>query len=406
MKKILMLAVAGISVFALAKGPSKAQLAKIAKQDKANWGNVDYSGAADGENSVANDYAQIRSMTRGEAKKMSELFKFCNSLLHGAKIVDVEPETVLGAGLQELNRPIDPTPARQLLNLNLTPNQKRGVESLLGAKKALAMFEKTARAKMRVLLKTEIEKRLYSDYNRMVRVATFEPIRNGSIMESFKRIDTAWGRYLKLLEQIGNGTDKWKYPPANLLDASQRKKLFAEVLKESDLDCAFNADARMHPKTQRFVYLLDNYFKRVTDSDVARLKESYAQSYVAHNATVAAHQEFNQWFTENGMALDPYAREIIKELFAAHVKYVHESRELVGDCDQLVKELRDESLPVGKLRKCKGFSSNKAFFVRSGEVSERPPAYVRRMNELSREARKLFGDAVEKRIATAGRIQI
>ena len=71
-----------------------------------------------------------------------------------------------------------------------------------------------------------------------------------------------------------------------------------------------------------------------------------------------------------------------------------------------MKDLRNESLPAGKLRKCKGFSPNKAFFVRSGEVSERPPSYVRRMNELAREAKIRFGDAVEKRIATAGRIQI
>ena len=90
----------------------------------------------------------------------------------------------------------------------------------------------------------------------------------------------------------------------------------------------------------------------------------------------------------------------------AHREYVHKSRDLLGDCRKVLEELRDESKPVGQLRKCKGFSPNKAFFIRSGPVSERPPSYVRRMNELSREAKKRFGDAVEKRLTAAGRIQI
>ena len=68
--------------------------------------------------------------------------------------------------------------------------------------------------------------------------------------------------------------------------------------------------------------------------------------------------------------------------------------------------LRDESQHVGKLRKCKGISPNKAYFLRSGPVSERPPAYVRRTNELRLEAKARFEAAVKRRIDTAGRIQI
>ena len=80
MKKAVTIALAAICVFAFAKPKelSKAQLAKIEKQDKANWGGVDYSAAPDGENSVANDLAQMRSMTRGEAAKMRQLYDFCN----------------------------------------------------------------------------------------------------------------------------------------------------------------------------------------------------------------------------------------------------------------------------------------------------------------------------------------
>ena len=78
MKKILVFAVAAIAACATLAKPKRLSKAEIEKQDKANWGGVDYSAAPDGENSVANDLAQMRSMTRGEAAKMRQLYDFCN----------------------------------------------------------------------------------------------------------------------------------------------------------------------------------------------------------------------------------------------------------------------------------------------------------------------------------------
>ena len=42
----------------------------------------------------------------------------------------------------------------------------------------------------------------------------------------------------------------------------------------------------------------------------------------------------------------------------------------------------------------------------SDPVSERPPAYIRRTNELRLEAKARFEAAVQRRINTAGRIQL
>ena len=64
MKKILVFAVAAIAACTTLAKPKHLSKAEIEKQDKANWGGVDYSAAPEGENSVANDLAQIRSMTR------------------------------------------------------------------------------------------------------------------------------------------------------------------------------------------------------------------------------------------------------------------------------------------------------------------------------------------------------
>ena len=406
MKRILILAVAAIAVCAAnakAKIPSKAE---IEKQDKANWGGVDYSAAPDGENSVANDLAQIRSMARGEAATMKKLFDFCKTLVNGAAIVDVEPETVLGDALKQLGRPIDPTPPRTHSNISATPAQKLGFKSLQGAKRALAKFGKDVRPKMSALLKTEIEDRLYSDYNRLVRVVNLDIIKNGALIGSFEKVDTAWGKYLKLLDQISRGTDKWKYYPGQLRNPETKKQLFVAVLKESGLDCALDADGRLHAKSSRILYMLDNYFKRATDADLKKFEDGIGRCFDAHNVAAAALDEFKAWYVENGLSLDPYPREFIKELYHAHAEYIHKNRDLIGDCSKILSDLRNGSKPVGKLRKCKGFSPNKAFFLRSGPVSERPPSYVRRMNELAREAKVRFGDAVEKRINTAGRIQL
>ena len=406
MKKILILAVAAIAVCAALAKPKTPSKAEIEKQDKANWGGVDYSAAPDGENSVANDLAQMRSMARGEAAKMKKLFDLCKLLINGAKIVDVEPETVLGDALQQLGRPIDPTPPRTHSNLSATPAQKLGFKSLLGAKRSIAKFGKDVRPKMAVLLKTEVEERLYSDYNRLVRVVNLDIIRNGALVGSFEKVDAAWGKYLKILDQIGNGTDKWKYYPAQLRNPETKKQLFAAVLKESGLDCALDADGRLHAKSSRSLYTLDNYFKRATDADLKKFEDSTTRCFNTHNEVADSLNEFKAWYVENGLSLDPYPREFIKELYHAHAEYIHKNRDLIGDCKKVLSDLRDESKPVGKLRKCKGFSPNKAFFIRSGPVSDRPPSYVRRMNELAREAKIRFGDAVEKRINTAGRIQL
>ncbi len=407
MKKILLFTCAALAVCAVLAKPKKLSKAEIEKQDKANWGGVDYSAAPDGENSVANDLAQMRSMTRGEAAKMKKLYDFCYALISGAKAVDQEPESVLGDTLKELSRPIDPTPPRAHSNMSATPAQKLGFKSLQGAKKALSKFGKEVRPKMAILLKTEIEARTFSSYNRLVRVVSQSAIKDGALVTSLKKVDAAWGKYLKILDQIGKGTDKWKYYPAQLRSPDIKKKLFADVLKESGLDCALDADGRMHAKSSRALYTMDNYFKRATDAELKNFADGVERCYEAHNAAADNLNAFKAWFVENGMTtLDPYPREFIKELYLAHADYIHKNRDLLTDCRKVLAELRDESKPVGQLRKCKGFSPNKAFFVRSGPVSERPPSYVRRMNELIREVKIRFGDAVEKRINTAGRIQL
>ena len=157
MKKILTFVVVLIAVGSALAKPKPPSKAEIEKQDKANWGGVDYSAAPDGENSVANDLAQIRSMTRGEAATMQKLYDFCKSLIFGAKIVDMDPETVLGDALKQLGRPIDPTPPRTHSNLSATPAQKLGFKSLQGAKRTLAKFGKEVRPKVAVLFKAQIE---------------------------------------------------------------------------------------------------------------------------------------------------------------------------------------------------------------------------------------------------------
>ena len=368
MKKILVFAVAAIAACTTLAKPKHLSKAEIEKQDKANWGGVDYSAAPEGENSVANDLAQIRSMTRGESAKMSKVLDYCKSLIFGAKIVDMSPETVLGDALKELGRPIDPTPSRTYPNISATPAQKLGLKSLQSTKKTLAKFGKDVRPKVAALLRA--------------------------------------GKYLKILDKVGNGTDRWKYAPAKLLDSEMKKKLFAEVLKESGLDCALDANGNLHAKSSRYLHTLDNYFKHTTDAELKKYEEGLQRCWTAHNEAAAAVNDFAAWFTENGMSLDPYPREFIKELYFAHRDYVHKDTDLLEDCKKVLNNLRDESTPAGKLRKCKGFSPNKAYFLRSGPVSERPPAYVRRTNELRLEAKARFEAAVKKRIAAAGRIQL
>ena len=79
----------------------------------------------------------------------------------------------------------------------------------------------------------------------MARVTSYSQIKDGSLVQSFKRVDAAWGKYLKLLDKIANGTDKWKYYPGQLLNPEIQKKLFAEVIKESGLENMLEPDGRL-----------------------------------------------------------------------------------------------------------------------------------------------------------------
>ena len=379
MKKILVFAVAAIAACAAFTKPKPLSKAEIEKRDKANWGGVDYSAAPDGENSVANDLAQMRSMTRGEAAKFKKLHDFCKDLYKASKIIDTDPGTVLGDALKDLGRPIDPTPQRMLTNLSATPAQKLAFKSLQGAKNTLAKFGKDVRPKVAVLLRAELETRLYSEYNHLVRVVNLGIIQDGSLVKSLTKVDTAWGKYVKL---------------------------FAAVLKESGLDCALDADGNLHAKSSRYLHTLDSYFKRTTDADLKKFEEAINKCWVSHNEAVDALDKFKAWFAETGMSIDPYPRELVKELCIAYANYIHKNCDVLEDCNKILAALRDESQHVGKLRKCKGISPNKAYFLRSGPVSERPPAYVRRTNELRLEAKARFEAAVKRRIDTAGRIQI
>ena len=389
MKKILVFAVAAVAACAAFTKPKPLSKAEIEKRDKANWGGVDYSAAPDGENSVANDLAQMRSMTRGEAAKFNKLHEFCKNVYKAAKIIDT-----------------DPVPQRMLTNLSATPAQKLAFKSLQGAKNTLAKFGKVVRPKVAALVRAEIETRLYSEYNHLVRVVNLGIIQDGSLVKSLTKVDTAWGKYVKLLDKIGNGTDKWKYYPSELRNPEKKKELFAAVLKESGLDCALDADGNLHAKSSRYLHTLDSYFKRTTDADLKKFEEAIDRCWASHNEAVEVLDNFKAWFAETGMSLDPYPREFVKELCIAYANYIHKNCDVLEDCKKILAALRDESQHVGKLRKCKGFSPNKAYFLRSGAVSERPPAYVRRTNELRLEAKARFEAAVKRRIDTAGRIQI
>jgi hypothetical protein len=405
MKKILIFATAAIAVcpmFAETRRMSKAQMEK---QGKTNWGNVEYFAGPAGENSIADDHEQIKSMAKAEIAKMKKLVDFGNSLLKNAP-VSVEPEALLGDAMKQLSRPIDPTSARQLNSIQATPAQKLGIKSLLGAKDALARFDGNVRGKMAAFIKTIAEERLYSSYNRQMRVLSLEIIENGALIESFRKVDTAWGKYLGLLDKVARGTDKWKYFPVQLANPTIKRQLLAALLEESGLDCAFNADGKVHPKSSRTLHTLDNYFRRVTDSDIKQQENAIERCSAAYNEATNGMKAFREWFIENAMTLDPNPRSVLTEIYHTYADYIKQSFVLLKECKKATDDLRNETLPIGKLRKCRGFSPNKAFFTRSGQVSERPPAYVRRVNELALEAKRRFEEAVRRRIETAGRIQI
>ena len=117
--------------------------------------------------------------------------------------------------------------------------------------------------------------------------------------------------------------------------------------------------------------------------------------------------DYAEWYKQHGLAIDPKPRQYLKSLLdGGYRTFIREEVAVIGECQDLISEFKDESSVVGKLRTCRGFSPNKAFYI-SGEAStDGAPNYTRRVGFIGTDVKKRFEKAVREVFRRTGKPQI
>lgn len=368
--------------------PSKAD---VAASDKRNWGDAVYTASADpdGKTTVLSDLVAIKNALAREQVYMQAFMGKLEKSLDSSK-----PEDALAEALRRLSAPLDPVPQRDFSNVQTTKGELTGIKSLASVKNAMGHFDGILRAKVRDALKADIETRVFSRWHRFDKAVEMMP-KYDALAEAFEKVDAAWGKYLKLLGQISNGTDKWKRTPEEISTPAGFDKFFDEVLMESGLADFFDVNGRALPSLDRNTRTIDRILKRIDKGEIEEFDRAIAKCSEANNAAFSAGaKEWNEWYAANGLAIDPYPREFLKGLSRGYQKFGHEHYELLEKCEKTLNAVKAESNSLGKLRMCRFKAPNGAFTVRSGVGDWGTPAYTRRFGELGLEAKARFKKAV------------
>ncbi len=389
MKSIVFTLALALAAVAFAKNPTKAE---VAASDKKNWSGVAYTASTGAEGgTVEADLVALKTTLGRDTVTFKSLYAQVKDKL--GKGSD-DPDKFHADALKVVTHRLDALPQRDFTNVRTTPQEELGIKSLATMRHAVGIFERDVRAKMRELLRTDVELKIMYRFNRLKQTKNL--IGNEeSFLKAWRILDWAYADFLKIAEQIERGTDKWRVKPEDLMSPQQRDEFFGKVLAASKLDKFFDVKGAMIPKVDRNARALDRILSRSsTDALEAFRTDVNSRMRDQHDALDKAVLDYFAWYAQNGLSIDPRPREFLKRLMDAYRTYVHEEAVLVSECQDLIAEFKDESSVVGKLRMCKGFSSNKSFYI-SGEASGNgTPHYTRRIGFIGSDVKKRFEKAV------------
>ena len=409
MKKTLFAFVIAVAAIASAKShktdPAAAAKAAAEASDKEKWGGVAYTAAtgADG-GTIESDLLQLKSSLARDTLAFKSLYGRVKDRL--GKSSD-DPDMFHAEALKLVSRPLDTLPQRDFTNVRTSPQEELGIKSLASIRHAVGLFERDVRSKVRDVLKKDVELKLMYRFNRLMQAKNL--IGNeAAFVGSWRYIDTSYGKFLKIAEKIENGTDQWHVKPEELLSPQQRTEFFGKVLKASGLNEVFDEKGSMLPKIDRNARALDRILRRISATELDALNADLSTSFrEKHEAFNQAAVEYAEWYKQHGLAIDPKPRQYLKTLLdSGYRTFIREEVAVISECQDLISEFKDESSTVGKLRTCKGFSPNKAFYISGEASSDGTPNYTMRVGFIGSDVKKRFDKAVREVFRRTGKPQI
>lgn len=400
MKNIAFALVAALAASVSAQKPTKADVAAADKK----WSGVAYTASVGSEgDTVEADLLKLKTALGRDAVTFKQLYaKVRDKLGKGSD----DPDKFHVDALKTVTRGLDTLPQRDFTNVQTSPQEELGIKSLASIRHAVGIFERDVRARMRELLKLEVELKIMYRFNRLKQAKSLIGTEE-AFVGSWRYIDHNYGKFLKISEQIEKGTDQWHVKPEELLSPQQRTEFFGKVLKASGLNEVFDERGLVLPKIDRNARALDRILKRISTPELESFgSDVNSRVRETHEALDKAVIAYIEWYAQNGLAIDPKPREYLKTLMEAYRVYVHEEVELIGECQDLIAEFKDASSVIGKLRTCNGFSPNKAFYLESGSSSNGIPDYTKRIGIIGAEVKRRFDKAVRGVFQRTGKPQI
>lgn len=378
------------------KGLSKS---KIAEKDKQNWGDGDFFAGtgADGKTSeAATDMLAIKNALARELLLLDTVMQKSRNSPES----NTDPESWFKDALKMLSARLNPVKPRGQANLQATPAEQRRLRGLQSAHEALSVIESRLRPKVRQVLALASADVIFSRHLRFSRANKL--LDDGKFNTVLKEMDSGYPKFLREVDRFAEG--KTKYPKSidELRSPQACEKCFDQALINAALANYFDAKARMLPKIDRNMRVLDRYLKELDRVNLKRFNEATDTSWKLCEELDAAIVSVSDWYAKNALSIDPYIRQYVARYIQACNKFKHELSLFLGECRTLAKHTGDDSTKIGQLRSCKDLSPNKALFIKAGAASDGTPGYTERLNALGRELKRKFDEAVNKALRRNG----
>lgn len=398
---LALLAVAALSATCVRaesiKGLSKS---KIAEKDKQNWGDGNFFAGtgADGKSSeAAADMLAIKNALARELLMLDTVMQKSRNSPES----NTDPESWFKDALKMLSSPLNPVKPRGQSNLQATPAEQRRLRGLQSAHEALGVIENRLRPKVRQVLALACTDCLFGRYLKFSRANKL--LDDGRINNLLKEMDKCYPKFLREVDRFAEGKTSYPKSTEELLSLQACEKCFDQALINGELANYFDVKARMLPKIDRNMRVLDRYLKEIDSGNLKRFNEAVDTSWKLCEELDAVVVSVSDWYAKNALSIDPYIREYVARYIKACNKFKHELSLFLGESRELAKHTGDDSTKIGQLRACRDLSPNKALFIKAGAVSNGTPGYTERMNALGRELKRKFYEAVNKALRRNGR---
>lgn len=403
MKKcaLTLLAVAALSATCIRaesiKGLSKS---KIAEKDKQNWGDGNFFAGTgtDGKSSeAAADMLAIKNALARELLMLDVLMQKSRSSPES----NTDPESWFKDALKMLSAPLNPVKPRAQSNLQATPAEQRRLRGLQSAHEALGVIENRLRPKVRQVLALACTDCLFGRYLKFSRANKL--LDDGRINNLLKEMDKCYPKFLREVDRFAEGKTSYPKSIEELQSLQACQKCFDQALINGELANYFDVKARMLPKIDRNMRVLDRYLKEIDSGSLKRFNEAVDTSWKLCEELDATVVSVSDWYAKNALSIDPYIREYVARYIKACNRFKHELSIFIGECRDLAKHTGDDSTKIGQLRSCKDLSPNKALFIKGGAASNGTPGYTERVRAFGQDLRRRFNDALNKLLRRNGR---